>query len=558
MKQALIAALAFVLCACAQNQTQQSAGVEQNRLQAHIEFLASDSLRGRDTGTRGYQIAAEYVAAEFQALGLAPAGDEGSFFQAVPMSERSLVRGSAVAQINRSSGAVALDFPAQFTMGPDWHNPQRSVTADTVFVGYGIVAPDFDHDDYAGLDVDGKIVVLLGGRPQSWPTEEGAHLSSGLEKARHAAERGAVGMVVLHTPRMEQVFPWEDGLKYLDVPGMGWVGKDGLPDGYFPALKAAAYFNLDAGAMLFEGAPTSLDDIFTADSEEQPIAGFPLQAGVTLERKSSYRQLESPNVVALIEGSDPVLRDEVVIFTAHLDHLGVITNEDGVEEIYNGALDNAAGVAILLETARVLSAERDTLKRSVMFLVVTGEEKGLLGAGYFAKNPTVPIENIVANINLDMPLLVYPFADVVAFGAEHSTLKDYVDRAAQGAGVTLSPDPMPEQGLFIRSDHYRLVQQGVPAVFLVTGFQSRDPDINGQEVFMTHLKEHYHQPSDDVNLPIDYASGAVFTEININIAREVANNPQRPLWNADSFFGRTFGRPESLADPAVADQVGEQ
>ena len=277
-----------------------------------------------------------------------------------------------------------------------------------------------------------------------------------------------------------------------------------------------------------------------------------------MKRRSTYRTLESDNVVAAIEGSDPTLKTEYLIYTAHLDHLGVIPGEEGEDEIYNGAMDNAAGVATLLETARVLMAERDQLKRSVMFLVVTGEEKGLLGAGYFASNPTVPIDRIVANINLDMPLFIYPFADVVAFGAQHSTLEAFVDRAAARAGIELSPDPMPEQGLFVRSDHYKLVQQGVPAVFLVTGFESSDPAIDAAEVFQNHIKEHYHKPSDDTDLPIDYAAGALFTEININIGRKVCNSPERPRWNEGDFFGRTFARPAELADPAVAAQESEE
>ena len=213
-----------------------------------------------------------------------------------------------------------------------------------------------------------------------------------------------------------------------------------------------------------------------------------------------------------------------------------------MEEIYNGALDNAAGVATLIETARVLAAEKNQLKRSVMFITVTGEEKGLLGAGYFANTPTVPIERLVANINLDMPLLIYPFADVIAFGAEHSTLKSFIDRAANNAGIALSPDPMPEQSLFTRSDHYKFVQQGVPAVFLVTGFTSKNGEPTGEEVSQTHIKEHYHQPSDDLNLPIDYEAGALFTEININIGREVCNSDERPRWNEGDFFGDTFAR----------------
>ena len=319
---------------------------------------------------------------------------------------------------------------------------------------------------------------------------------------------------------------------------MSWVGDDGMPDSYFPELKGAVTFNMDAAEVLFLGAETPVDTVFEADLAQEPVRGFPLEARVTLARKAEYRELTSPNVIAAIEGSHPRLKSEYLVYSAHLDHLGVIPGDEGEDDIYNGAMDNAAGVATLLETARVLAEEK--LDRSVLFLVVTGEEKGLLGAGYFAKHPTVPIENIVANINLDMPLFTYPFADVVAFGAEHSTLKTYVRKAARQAGIELSPDPMPEQGLFTRSDHYRLVQQGVPAVFLVTGFKSRDPERSGAEVFQAHLKDHYHQPSDDSGLPIDYESGALFTEININIGREVCNTPARPRWNKGDFFGRTF------------------
>lgn len=536
MRTTILATAIVALVACAQ--APRTEHVEPNRLRAHMEFLASDSLRGRDTGTPGYRVAAEYVASGFRQLGLKPAGDGGSYFQQVPLLEHALVEDSARAVITTAAGPVELEYPGQFIMGPDRHVPDQSVSAEAVFVGYGIVAPEYDHDDYAGLDVDGKIVVLLSGRPSAWPTEEGSHLAAGRQKARYAAERGAVGIVSLHTPREEKTFPYADNLKFLDVPGMSWVGADGLPDGYQPSLKGGAYLHPDAAAIVFEGAPVPLAQVFEADLQQKPVRGFPLAASVSLARKSRYRELESPNVIGVIEGSDPTLKSEYLVYSGHLDHLGVVANEEGVEEIYNGAMDNAAGIATLLETARVLSAEKP--KRSVMLLAVTAEEKGLLGAGYFAKNPTVPIDSIVANINLDMPLFTYPFADVIAFGAEHSTLKDYVDRAATRAGIRLSPDPMPEQGLFTRSDHYMLVKEGVPAVFLVTGFESRDPDINGREVFQTHLKEHYHKPSDDLDLPIDYDAGALFTEININIGREVCNSPGKPAWNEGDFFGRSF------------------
>jgi hypothetical protein len=555
VKVLFIGVVASLLVACAQAPLKQEApvsAVSTDNLRAHIGFLAADSLHGRDTGSRGYQVAADYVASEFTKLGLTPGADKQSYFQQVPLVESRLVEGSAIARVITTSSATELKYPDQFTMGPDLHRESIAVVGKLVFVGYGIVAPEFDHDDYAGLEVEGKIVVMLTGRPQSWPTEEGAHLGSGREKARHAAERGATGRIVLHTPRAEKTFPYEDNFQYLDVPRMNWLDAHGLPDGYQSQLQGGAYFSLEAAALVFEGAPTSLDDVYAADMAGAAVPGFVLASSAALSRRSELREMSSPNVVAVLEGTDPELKNEYLLYSAHLDHLGVINNPEGEEEIYNGVMDNAAGIATLLETARVLKEQQGELKRSVMFIAVTGEEKGLLGAGYFAKNPTVPVSSIVANINLDMPLFLYPFADVVAFGAEHSNLKDYVSRAAEQAGVTLSPDPIPEQGIFVRSDHYRFVQQGVPSVFLVTGFTSKNPDQESGEVFQSFMKEHYHQPSDNLDLVIDYDAGALFTEININIGREVCNSPERPRRNEGDFFGDTFA--PSITDSAATDE----
>ena len=516
--------------------------VSQPALRAHVDFLASDSLRGRDTGSRDYQVAAEYVAAEFSKLGMKPGGDNNTWFQSVPLVEINKVPGSLEAVVRTPSGKHALQYPDEFIMGPDARRESTSVTAEAVFVGYGIVAPGFGHNDYEGVDARGKIAVMIENRPESWPTEEGAHLSSGRERRKHAVAAGAIGRVVIQTPRGAIPFPWEDNFPYLNIPSMKWVGPDGNPDDYNPQLQGAMYLNKDVAQVLFEGAEFSAEDIFAADSAGEPVPRFPLQARVAMSRESTHRRISSPNVIGIIEGSDPVLKHEYLVYSAHLDHLGVIPDENGVDQIYNGALDNAAGVATLLETARILNAEKNRLKRSVMFLVVTGEEKGLLGAGYFADHPTVPIDSLVANINLDMPLILYPFADVIAFGAEHSSLKASVSRAASRAGVRLSPDPMPEQGLFTRSDHYKLVQKGVPAVFLVTGFESTDPDRNGGQIFQEHLKHVYHKPADNISQAIDYEAGALFTEININIGREICNDPMRPRWNDGDFFGDTFAQ----------------
>jgi len=238
-----------------------------------------------------------------------------------------------------------------------------------------------------------------------------------------------------------------------------------------------------------------------------------------------------------------LLNAEFMVYTAHLDHIGELHGEGHDDAINNGALDNASGVSVLLETAR-LFADGEAPRRSVLFLAVTAEEKGLVGSEYFAHNPTIPTGQLAAVVNLDMPLLLYDFGDVIAFGAEHSTLGETVRQAAGQVGVTLTPDPFPEQNIFVRSDHYRFVQQGVPAVFLVTGTKSMDGQTDTQAIFEAFLKDHYHTPSDDTALPIDYAAAARFTRINYGIGEIVANRLERPRWHEGDFFGETFGRPQ--------------
>ena len=517
--------------------------VSESALRGHVEFLAADSLRGRNAGTNDYQVAADYVRSEFIKLEMKPGGENGRYFQEVPLVEYRPVKGSLKTVIETSAGPVALNYPEQFLMRPDARRRQVTVSGELVFAGYGIRAGNFGHDDYADIDVRGKIVVILDGRPVPWPTEEGAHLGNTREKIRHAVRAGAIGMIAIETPREREKTPWEDHYRYLDLARMDWVGPDGNPDFYHEQMRGRSYVRMEAAGYLFENAPVSLADIFHADSQGSAVATFPLATRASLARGSTHQIISSPNVMGVIEGSDPDLKHEYLTYFGHLDHLGVIRTEaEGDDEIYNGALDNAVGIATLLEAARVLMAERHRLKRSIMFVAVTAEEKGLLGAGYFAANPTVPIANIIANINLDMPILLYPFSDVVAFGAQHSSLWRSVEKAARQAGVKLSPDPVPEQGIFTRSDHYRLVQQGVPAVYLAAGFGSRDPRLDGGEIWQNHLRHDYHKPSDQVSLPIDYEAARVFTEININIGREICNHPARPTWNEGNFFGELFGR----------------
>lgn len=543
MKKLLLSGLVFgLLSACAEQSApdteSKTPSVNVANIKSHLEFLADDLLEGRDTGSRGYEIAAHYVETEFKKIGLLPAGDDGGYMQRVPFRKAYLNQQSPKASIEVNGETIELGFPKEFMTGAPMSATETAVTAEAVFVGYGLVAPTFDHNDYEGLDVEGKIVVALTGRPESWPSEEGAHLASGREKVKYAAERGAIGYVTLHTPKREKVRSYTTSLNYLSVPSMRWLDKEGNPFGTQKQFKGSAYLNLEAGKKLFVNAPVSLDEIFKQDEENQAIKGFDLNATLSLAAKSRHEEVTSPNILAVLPGSDPKLKDEYVVFTAHLDHIGFAQDVTKKDRINNGAMDNASGVSILLETARILAKSQP--RRSILFTVVTGEEKGLLGANYFTNNPTVPISQMVANVNLDMPVLLYDFADVIAFGANHSSMGQIVETAAGQLGIGLSPDPMPEQAIFTRSDHYNFVKKGVPSVFLMTGFTSKTEGEDGGKVWGEFFAKHYHQPSDSLDLPINWNSAEMFAEVNIRIGLTVANADDKPTWNDDSFFGQTF------------------
>ena len=517
----------------------------QSRLRAHIEFLADDLMLGRQPGTDGYNIAANYVASQFKQAGLQPAGNEDSYFQQVPLKQALLVPGSAELILKHGEHSSSLVFAEQFYTSPSLAHSGSSIEAGLVFVGYGIDAPELDHRDYENIDVKGKVVVQFVGQPHDFPSEEGAHFASGMQKTLAAIRHGAVGIVIIHTPRAKQRHPWERVLSRVGTASMGWVNKDGRVYGQFDQIKGGAMIRHTAAGALFENAEHDLESLLVRDNVGEALASFELDGRIFLSQQSTHDDLMSPNVAALLPGSDPLLASEYVVYTAHLDHIGELPSgaDEGAQEdlINNGALDNASGVSVMLETARLFKQGKPP-RRSVLFIAVTGEEKGLVGSEYFAVNPTVPIGSIVSVVNLDMPLLLYDFADVIAFGAGHSSMGDSVREAAQSQGIELSPDPFPEQNIFVRSDHYRFVQQGVPSVFLVTGMKSLDSSVDTQPIFEGFLREHYHKPSDDLNLPISYGAAAKFTRINAKIGELIANDPIRPAWHEGDFFGRTYAK----------------
>ena len=509
-------------------------------MDAHLRFLADDALRGRDTGSPEYEIAARYVAAQFRRLGLEPAGDEGTFLQDVPLRRVQLEVESARVAIHRDGTDTELEWKKDFLMSGDAGREETAVTAPVVFVGHGVAAPDQSYDDYAGVDVDGKIVLWISGAPASFPSTERAYYSEGSVKIETAVARGAVGILSFASAEMSERYPWERVTKNADSPGFRWLDREQNPSTYYPEIRGGAFLSHEAAAALFDNSSQTLADVLQAD-EKNELESFDLSVEVTLARRTTHETLSAPNVAAILRGEDAKLRKEYVVLTAHLDHTGVGEPEDG-DAIYNGAYDNAMGTALLIEVARLFASSTEMPKRSVLFLAVTAEEKGLLGAEYFLYRQSVPLESIVANVNLDMPLFLYPVADVTAFGEQHSSLSGPVAEAAAAAGFEVTPDPVPEEVLFIRSDQYPFVQQGIPSLFFVPGMKSSDPSIDGRAVFMEFLTQHYHTPSDDLTRPIHWESAERFALANYRLAREIANDWERPTWNEGDFFGEKFGR----------------
>jgi Zn-dependent M28 family amino/carboxypeptidase len=517
-------------------------GADKRLIEAHIAFLADDLLEGRGSGTRGYDIAASYVASQFRQYGVAPRGDKGGYLQAVSLRSTVLVADSPRMEVIGKDGSQALVFLDEFMMRGSLAEDKTEVTAPLVFVGHGIESPRFGVDDYAGVDAKGKIVVLLAGKPSNLPSEEGAHLGSGDHKQAMAFKHGAVGIITLSTPASEKERPFARGREFRNTPGMGWADASGKSPRAWPTLQNQATVSVATAHKLFAQAGARLDDIYAAAAANKPVQGMDLNLSVHMAKQSVRSDVASSNVVGMIEGSDAALKNEFVVYSAHLDHLGVIKEKTG-DNIYNGAMDNASGVATLLETARMFSQSGVRPKRSILFLALTAEERGLLGSDYFANNPTVPLASIVANVNLDMPLLTYDFKNVMAFGAEHSSLKGTVQNALAKMGLGLIPDPWPEKNYFTRSDHYNFVRQGIPSLFLATGMESFNKDEAPRTLWDDFFSKHYHKPSDDMSQPFNFNAAARFAQLNYLIALEIANAPQRPAWNKGDFFGDTFSKP---------------
>lgn len=540
MRSIILFTVLLMLAACSGDSPPDNAAdaASARRIAAHMSFLADDLLEGREAGTRGYDIAALYMASQFRALGLEPAGEEGGYFQHVPLLQGERLADGARFELVRNGRIEALSFESEFLPGVNYDQPEFALSAPLVFVGQAVHAPEFKHDDFADIEVKGKIALVLGGAPASFPNDPRAFYSSGREKLRALAERGAIGVVFLSDPAREAKSPWARGAANWARPGMRLRAPDGKALDTFPQLVASASISADAARKVFAGAVMEADAVFAALNDNS-LHGFDLPGTVLLAGRAKVSTAQSRNVVARLPGSDSDLAEENVVFSAHLDHIGIGAAING-DSIYNGAFDNAMGSAVMLDAATRLAHAAERPKRSILFVSVTAEEKGLLGSEYFASHPSVS-GPLLADVNMDMPVLLTELTDVTPIGIEHSSLKGPVEAAAKSLGIALSPDPMPEEVVFIRSDQFSFIRRGIPAVYLKAGTVPAHADVDGKALLSGFLRDHYHQPSDELNLPINYASAARLAALNAAIGEAIANDKKRPRWNKDDFFGARFG-----------------
>jgi Zn-dependent M28 family amino/carboxypeptidase len=499
---------------------------EAKRWWEHVRFLADDRLEGRDTGSEGYRQAAEYVAGQLAALGVKPgAGD--SYLQEVELVSRRLVEERTRLALVRGGQEVPLEIGREAIVSSRVGEPSV-VDAPLVFVGHGLSIPEAGHDDFSGVDVKGKVAVILSGGPSTISGALRAHYGSSAERAKALRKAGAIATLTIPNPRYVEV-PWSRTAASRKQASMQFADASLNEDA---GLKLGVAYNPEYAQQLFEGQPYTFKELVALADADKPLPKFELPVRLKAQVDFVTAPVKSANVVGVLPGSDPALAKEYVVLSAHLDHVGVgePVNGDG---IYNGAMDNATGVAAVLEVARALQAAKP--KRSVVFTLVTGEEKGLLGSRYFAVRPTVPPGSMVANLNLDMFLPLVPFERVMALGQEESSLGASLQQVAAAHGVKVMPDPEPNRMGFVRSDQYSFIREGVPALAFKFGYEKGSKE---EALFKKWRSDHYHAPSDDLGQPLDREGAARFVRLLADLARTVADAPGRPTWNGDSFFRR--------------------
>jgi Zn-dependent M28 family amino/carboxypeptidase len=495
---------------------------------SYVEFLASDRLEGRNTGSEGHRKAAEYVATEFERDGLKAAGERG-YIQPLKFKTLRL-------EESQSSLALIRDGTEQkLTLGEDAIigtrvDPQPSVKAGLVFVGYGLRVPEIHYNDFAGLATRGKIAVYMAGAPAGLSSALAAHYQTAGQRWEALKNAGMIGAISIANPKHMDI-PWPriannrfQMTMQLAAPGLDETAGEAIAIAWNPAHAEG----------LLAGTGHTLDQIVDLAEAGKPLPRFPLAASLSATTSVKRGEVESQNIVAIREGSDPALKNEYVAMSAHIDHLGIGQPIHG-DSIFNGAMDNASGVAAALEIAAHMKEAQVKTRRSILFVIVTGEEKGLLGSRYFSVNPTVPAKSIVADVNTDMFLPLYPLKLLTCFGLDESTVGEDVRAVARQMGIEVQPDPEPKRNVFIRSDQYNFIRRGIPSVMVAFGYRKGSTE---EATVAKWLAERYHAPSDDLNQPVDKAAAGQFVVLVEKLIERIADADSRPAWKQESFFRR--------------------
>jgi Zn-dependent M28 family amino/carboxypeptidase len=497
---------------------------------SHVEYLASDALEGRNTGSEGHRKVAEYVASQFAQAGLKPAGGDGSFIQPVSFLTKQLDEGASSLALRTSAGTKNLQLGDDASIRTSV-DPASSLDAELVFVGYGLKIPEIHHDDFADVETKGRVAVYLGGAPSATPGALAAHYQATAQRWAAMRAAGIVGTISLANPNhLEMTWARSSPNRLLATmqltdPRVNETQGD----------QISITWNPGRADELFAGTGHTFKEIVNAAEAGKPLPHFTIDARIQAKTVVKRSQVVSQNIAGIYTGT--AKSDEYVVVSSHIDHLGTGPAVDG-DTIFNGAMDNASGVASMLEMAQRLHETQAKTGRSILFVAVTGEEKGLLGSKYFAMNPTVPVKSIVADINVDMFLPLYPFKILTVYGLDESTLGADAKAAGARMGVKVQPDPEPVRNVFTRSDQYSFILRGIPSVMVDIGNEKGSKEEQAEKDW---LATRYHGRTDDVRQPIDRAAAVKFNDLLMSLVVRVANENRRPEWNKSSFF-RRFSR----------------
>jgi len=507
--------------------------IEAERIRAHVRFLSHDLLEGRGTGQRGGEIAAEYIATQFALDGLKPAGDNGTYMQKVPMVGITLAPETTFSFVPAKGSPRDLKFLSEYTAYDETQQAESTVNADIVYVGYGIQAPEYQWDDYKGVDVKGKVLLMLLNEPPSddpkfFKGKALTYYGRWTYKFEQAARKGAVGAILIHKTDMAS-YPWEV-VRNSDSGEKSYLKLDGSPK-----LQVTSWIHLDAAKILAAMAGLDLDKMM-ADARSRDFLPVPLPVKLQAHMVSKVRPFESNNVIAMLPGSDAKLKTEAVMYTAHYDHLGIRPDMPG-DNIYNGADDNASGCGILLEMAHAYGTAAQPPRRSILFASVTAEEQGLLGSEYLGKHPPIPAEKIALDLNYDdIPPLGSP-EEVEISGSERTTFYPTVQALAQEFRLAIRPDSHPEAGHYYRSDHFSLARVGIPAFSINEGVKYKGHDAAwGLEKANEYTEKHYHQPSDEYHPEMDFTGDAVMARFGFALGWEAASQSKVVGWEKGDEF----------------------